>query len=105
MFQPGKFFEEHFKLTIFFILAIAFIVSLLGIIFATNCSLNDAEKCMLSKENLMPDFYWHYNTIRYVAFYGEFPAVVMEGCDAGPAGDIIIDKGECKPKNMHHSPL
>ncbi|MBI2105592.1 hypothetical protein HYT56_02010 [Candidatus Woesearchaeota archaeon] len=100
-----KFLEEHFKLVIFFILAIAFIVSLLGIVIATNCNLNDAEKCMLSKEYLMPDFYWHYNTIRYVASYGEFPVVVMEDCDAGPAGDIIIDEGECDPKDMYHSPL
>tara|TARA_Y100000034_G_scaffold8280_1_gene9031 strand:+ start:466 stop:1758 length:1293 start_codon:yes stop_codon:yes gene_type:complete len=103
----NNFIEEHFKLLIVIILALSFFVAILGIVFATNCSLGDAEECMLSKENILPDFYWHYNTIKYVAASGEFPYSVPGGCDGGPNGDFgEDDKTTCGPhKEMYHSPL
>ena len=82
------------------ILIIGFLVPTLGILLASNCD-KDITNCLLEKEYLMPDFYWHYNVIRFVSVYGELPDYVLDNEDGGWDGSSL----EGKQKRVSHAPL
>jgi hypothetical protein len=75
------------------ILALGFIVSLMGLLIASNCDKN-VEACLLEKEYLMPDFHWHTNTIKYVADHGVLPEKILASS---------VEEGAIK--NVMHAPL
>ena len=93
--------------TIIIIIMLGFLVPLTAIALTANCEKNSISECLLEKQDLMPDFYWHYNIIKYLTNYGDLPEKVLNGCDGGPNGDILIeDKSlDCFTKITFHAPL
>lgn len=57
------------------IISVSFLVSLCGIFLFPYCNGSPFD-CIISRENLLSDFYWHYNTIKDVAETGILPAKV-----------------------------
>ena len=83
------------------ILVLSFLTSLFVTFFVSMCD-NTPEECLLEKEiPIMPEIYWHYNIIKYVASYGHTPIMVYKEGDAGPKGDLVKEDGM---KTAYHSP-
>ena len=72
-------------------LILGFIISLLGLIFMASCPRNSVTDCLIEKEDLMPDFYWHINTIKYISSNWELPYQISEYKDESQGGlkDVI----------------
>ncbi len=84
------------------ILILSFFTSLFATFLATRCDKNIAEECLMEKGlPIMPEMYWHYNIIKYVANYGYTPKMVYKEGDAGPKGDLVKEEGM---KTAYHSP-
>ena len=81
-----------------------FVVSIIALLFMASCSNSSIESCLLEKEYLMPDFYWHTNTIKYVAYNGILPYQVLGYEDGGYDGSSL-NGGEEDLKNVIHGPL
>lgn len=83
---------------------IGFIVSILGLFFMASCSERSITDCLLEKEYLMPDFYWHTNTIKYVAYNWELPYQVL-GYEDGSYDSSSLNNEAEDLKNVIHGPL
>lgn len=84
------------------IIILSFFTSLFATFLATQCDKRVPEECLIEKELfIMPEIYWHYNIIKYVANYGYTPKMVYKEGDAGPKGDLIKEDGM---KTAYHSP-
>ena len=84
------------------IIILSFFTSLFATFLATKCDKNTPEECLIEKElSIMPEMYWHYNIIKYVANYGYTPKEVYKDGDAGPKGDLVKGGGM---KTAYHSP-
>src|SRR3989344_6645303 len=81
-----------------------FVVSIIALLFMASCSNGSIESCLLEKEYLMPDFYWHTNTIKYVAYNWILPYQVLGYEDGGYDGSSL-NGGEEDLKNVIHGPL
>ena len=86
------------KLNKFIIIGLifGFIVSIIGLLFMASCPKNSITDCLIEKEDLMPDFYWHINTIKYVAANWVLPFQVSEYADLNYEWGL---------KNVIHAPL
>jgi len=85
-------------------LIFGFIVSIIALLLMASCSNDSIASCLLEKEYLMPDFYWHTNTIKYVAYNWELPYQVRGYEDGGYDGSSLNGKAE-DLKNVIHGPL
>ena len=89
------------NLIIALILIVGFVAPLITLFSTAFCGVGSIDNCLLEKEPLMPDFYWHYNIVKYVASHWDFPDYVLGYEDAGEFGDSL--DGKTKP--VLHGPL
>ena len=85
-------------------LIIGFAISVVGLLFMASCEKDLVAYCLLEKEYLMPDFYWHSNTIKYVANNWILPYQVLGYEDGGVDGSSVSDNDD-EMKNVIHGPL
>lgn len=85
-------------------LIMGFIVSSIGLFFMASCPNYSITDCLLEKEYLMPDYYWHINTIKYVASNWVLPYQVLGYEDGGYDGSSINGDND-DLKNVIHGPL
>lgn len=85
----------HLNKIITITLLLGFITPLFTLVFISYCDEGNITDCLLRIEPLMPDFYWHYNIIKYVAAHGLLPEQVITHKDGGYDG--ISADGEMKP--------
>ena len=98
--------KMNMKLNVLIItgLICGFAISIVGLLFIASCEKNLITNCLLEKEYLMPDFYWHANTIKYVAANWVLPYQVLGYRDGGDDGSSTSDNDD-ELKNVIHGPL
>lgn len=90
----------HLNRIITIILLLGFIIPLFTLVFISYCDEGTTTNCLLKVEPLMPDFYWHYNIIKFIAAHGSFPDYVVIHKDGGDDG--VSEDGEMKA--VFHGP-
>lgn len=86
----------------FKVLAILIVVYLSAFLLSLRCDGNFSSSCLLERQAAIgSDFYWNYNTIKYVASHWVMPVEVDAKADGGIDGSVIRNEGRI----MWHAPL
>lgn len=92
--------DDSEKLVIF-LLIIGFLVPLAGFISMSVCEKGSVNNCLYATRFVFPDFFYQYNTIRYIYYHGTFPSKLIITDLGGEDGT----KSDGVWRSIYHAPL
>lgn len=89
------------KKLIIFLLLLGFLVPLIGFVSMSVCSNGSINECLYETRFVFPDFFYQYNTMRYIYHHGTFPSKLITTDLGGEDGT----QSDGDWRAIYHSPL
>lgn len=86
---------------IIFLLLLGFLVPFIGFISMSVCDKGSINECLYTTKFVFPDFFYQYNTMRYIYYHGTFPSHLIIS-DLGGADGTQSDGIW---RSIYHAPL
>lgn len=86
---------------VFFLLILGFVIPLIGLLFTSVCDKTSVNECLMDSRYVFSDFFYQYNTIRYIYYHGTFPTQLIISDLGGEDGT----KSDGIWRSIYHAPL